>query len=84
MAASPVRLSPLFLVFLVQLLILVGCGGGSSTSTTAQVAKPVGYFRKTNGATANGAIARTTTNTSVNMTYPRFGHTETVLATAVF
>jgi hypothetical protein len=80
MAASPVRFSPLFLVFLVQLLILVGCGGGNSTSTTAQAAYPVGYFRKTDGGTAKSAIAKTTTNTTVNMSYARIGHSETLLA----
>jgi hypothetical protein len=79
MTPSPVRLTPILLVFLTPLLILTGCGGGSGTATGAQdsstTAKTTyGYFRKANGATVAGS------NTSVNMSYPRSGHSATLLA----
>jgi hypothetical protein len=90
MAPSCVRLTPVLLAFLIQLLILVGCGGGGGTSTGAQSANgqnsnsaaSYGYFRKTNGATgsASGATAQASGNTTVNMSYPRTGHTATLLA----
>jgi hypothetical protein len=85
MATSSVRLTPALLAFLIQLLILVGCGGGGGSSTGAQSANPAttyGHFRKTNGATdsAVGATAQTGGNTTVNMSYPRAGHTATLLA----
>ena len=69
-----VRLTPLLLSF----LILLGCGGnrGASTLTATQEAKTTyGYFRKTAGATA-----KTSVNTTINMSYPRAGHTATLLA----
>jgi len=81
-----VRLSPLLLAFLIQLLILVGCGGGGGTSTGMQSAKSAntyGYFRKTDGATGSAMMAATSKkseNTTVNMSYPRAGHTATLLA----
>ncbi len=79
MTPSPVRLTPVLLAFLTPLLILVGCGGGGGTSTGVQSAKTTGkttygYFRKSNGATGAGS------NTSVNMSSPRTGHSATLLA----
>jgi hypothetical protein len=80
-----VRLAPILLAFLIQLLILVGCGGGGGTSTGAQSAKSAttyGHFRKTDGATGSAMAATTkrSENTTVNMSYPRAGHTATLLA----
>jgi Galactose oxidase, central domain len=85
MARSSVRLTSVLFAFLIPLPILVGCGGDASTSTGAQTANaqnsnsatPYGYFRKTNG--ASSATARAS-NTTVNMSYPRAGHSATLLA----
>ena len=84
MAPSFVRLTPLLFAFPLQLLILVGCGGGGSTGAQSTNAKSSnsptthGYFRKTNGAT--GAIATATGNAAANMSYPRIGESATLLA----
>ena len=80
-----VRLAPVLLAFLIQILILVGCGGGGGASAGMQSAKSAttyGHFRKTNGATASAmaATAKKSENTTVNMSYPRTGHTATLLA----
>ena len=77
MTRSPERLNPTLLVFLIQLLILTGCGGGgaSSTSSGSQILDAsYGQFRKTNGA------GRASGNATVNMSYPRTGHSATLLA----
>jgi Galactose oxidase, central domain len=82
MVPSSVRLTPVLLALLIQLPILVGCGGGSGTSTGMQStnvqssnpATTYGDFRKTNGAVGSALGA------TVNMSYPRTGHTATLLA----
>jgi len=50
---------------------------------SAKSANTYGYFRKTDGATGSAMMAATSKkseNTTVNMSYPRAGHTATLLA----
>ncbi len=83
MAPSCVRLTPVLLAFLIQLPILVGCGGGPSTGLqSANSATTYGHFRQTHGATGSavGSVGKTSANTTVTMSYPRTGHSATLLA----